>query len=99
MIRTVHTMITGRVQGVGYRAWVEGEAAARGLSGWVRNRGDGSVEAVFSGEASIVDAMTTACRSGPRMARVDNVIVADSLASDDLRGFQILESAWVRPAR
>ncbi len=44
---SLHVSITGRVQGVGYRAFVEGEAVARGLSGWVRNRRDGSVEAVF----------------------------------------------------
>ena len=99
MIRTVRVIVTGRVQGVGYRAWVEQEAETRRLFGWVRNRRDGSVEAVFSGEASIVDAMTTACRSGPHMAREENVTVADSLADDDLRGFQILETAWARPAR
>jgi acylphosphatase len=93
MIRTVHAIITGRVQGVGYRAWVAQEAGARGLSGWVRNRRDGSVEAVFSGEISIVDAMTAACRSGPRMACVENVTVADSLADGDLRGFRILATA------
>ena len=48
--RTVHVMISGRVQGVGYRAWTAREAERRGLSGWVCNRRDGSVEAVFSGE-------------------------------------------------
>ena len=46
---TVHVMVTGRVQGVGFRAWVEREARARRLGGWVRNRADGAVEAVFSG--------------------------------------------------
>jgi acylphosphatase len=93
MILTVHAIITGRVQGVGYRAWVAQEAATLGLSGWVRNRRDGSVEAVFSGETLIVDAMTAACRSGPRMASVENVTVAHSLADGDLRGFRILATA------
>ncbi|MFI5014808.1 MAG: acylphosphatase [Hyphomicrobiales bacterium] len=77
MIRTVHAVITGAVQGVGYRAWVEREAVARGLCGWVRNRRDGSVEASFSGEGGAVEAMLAACRAGPRMAVVENVVVAD----------------------
>ena len=73
--RTVHAAITGRVQGVGYRAWTAGEAKARGLAGWVRNRPDGSVEAVFSGEASGVSDMVELCRRGPRLARVVDVVV------------------------
>ena len=93
MIRTVHVTITGRVQGVGYRAWVAQEAQTRGLSGWVRNRRHGSVEAVFTGQAIIVDAMIAACRSGPRMAWVENVTVSDSLADGNLRGFRILATA------
>ena len=68
-----HVTIRGRVQGVGYRAWVEDEATARGLHGWVRNRRDGSVEAVFAGPAEEVAAMIGACRRGPSSARVDAV--------------------------
>jgi acylphosphatase len=68
-----HVMISGRVQGVGYRAWVESEATARGLEGWVRNRRDGSVEAVFSGAEDVVSEMIAACRRGPSSARVDKV--------------------------
>jgi acylphosphatase len=68
-----HVTIRGRVQGVGYRAWVEDEATARGLEGWVRNRRDGSVEAVFAGPHDVVADMITACRSGPPAARVDAV--------------------------
>lgn len=75
--RTVHVMISGRVQGVGYRAWTEREAQRRGLSGWVCNRQDGSVEAVFSGEAEAVADMVAAVHSGPDGARVDAVDVAD----------------------
>ena len=52
-----HVMIRGRVQGVGYRYFVEREAQSRGLEGWVRNRRDGSVEAVFSGPAEAVTAI------------------------------------------
>ena len=66
-----HVIVHGRVQGVGFRAFVEGEALARGLAGWVRNRRDGSVEAVFMGEAATVAAMVEACRRGPFGARVD----------------------------
>jgi acylphosphatase len=66
-----HVVIRGRVQGVGYRAWVEYTALDRGLEGWVRNRRDGSVEAVFAGPPEAVDAMVAACRHGPPGARVD----------------------------
>jgi acylphosphatase len=62
--------VTGRVQGVGYRAWVEHRARAQGLEGWVRNRNDGSVEALFSGSADAVADMIALCRDGPSLARV-----------------------------
>ena len=65
--------ITGRVQGVGYRAWLAGQAEAAGLDGWVRNRRDGSVEALLSGPAEAVDRVAAACRHGPRMALVDRI--------------------------
>jgi len=74
-IRSVHVRITGRVQGVGYRTWKVDEARRRGLSGWVRNRADGDVEAVFSGPAATVDDMIAACRRGPFSARVDHVMI------------------------
>jgi acylphosphatase len=74
--RTVHLRIEGRVQGVGYRAFVERRAAELGLYGWVRNRRDGSVEAVVQGSEAAVDAMLDQCRSGPPAARVDRVEVA-----------------------
>ena len=66
-----HVTIRGRVQGVGYRAWVERTALTRGLEGWVRNCRDGSVEAVLAGPADAVQAMVEACRRGPFNARVD----------------------------
>ncbi|HWJ76229.1 MAG TPA: acylphosphatase [Kaistia sp.] len=71
--KTVQVRVTGRVQGVGYRAFVEQEAVALNLSGWVRNRRDGSVEALFSGDESAVAAMLDACRRGPRHAGVETV--------------------------
>ena len=68
-----HVTVTGRVQGVGYRAWVADEASARHLEGWVRNVRDGSVEALLVGPADVVADMIAACRRGPSMARVDAV--------------------------
>ncbi|KWV57241.1 acylphosphatase [Bradyrhizobium macuxiense] len=65
-----HVTVTGRVQGVGYRAWVEEQATSRSLEGWVRNRRDGAVEAVFSGPEDVVADMLTSCRRGPISARV-----------------------------
>ncbi len=66
-------VIRGRVQGVGYRAWVDHHARRLGLQGWVRNRRDGSVEAVFEGTEDVVVEMIVSCRSGPPSARVDDV--------------------------
>ena len=66
-------VIRGRVQGVGYRAWVEHEATARHLEGWVRNRRDHSVEALFAGPADAVADMIAQCRRGPSPARVESV--------------------------
>jgi acylphosphatase len=65
-----HVAVRGRVQGVGYRAFVEHEAMQRKLRGWVRNRRDGSVEAVFVGPREVVEVMIEACRRGPMAARV-----------------------------
>lgn len=66
-----HVAVRGRVQGVGYRAFVEREALAAGLEGWVRNCHDGSVEAVFMGPPDVVEKLIATCRRGPYAARVD----------------------------
>ena len=68
-----HVIVRGQVQGVGYRAFVEDEAAMRGLEGWVRNRRDGAVEAVFAGPAEEVALMIEACGKGPWSARVEGI--------------------------
>ena len=65
--------ITGRVQGVAYRDWMVRAARAAGVVGWVRNRADGSVEALVAGPPGAVDALVADCRHGPPAARVDNV--------------------------
>ena len=75
--RCVRVSITGRVQGVGFRAWTRGEATARNLSGWVRNRADGRVEAVFCGPPEAVGEMIDACKDGPNWANVAAVDVSD----------------------
>jgi acylphosphatase len=75
--RAVHVTITGRVQGVGYRDFLERQAKALGLSGWVRNRRDGSVEAVLVGPSPAVDTVVATCRRGPPAASVKHVKVAD----------------------
>ena len=73
MNKTMHLKITGRVQGVWYRAWTRETALELGLSGWVRNRTDGSVEALVHGDAEQVDQLIDKCWQGPTSARVENI--------------------------
>jgi acylphosphatase len=72
-----HVVVRGRVQGVGYRVFVEDTALRLGLEGWVRNRRDGSVEAVFAGPEAAIAAAIEASRAGPRGAQVDAVDVEE----------------------
>jgi acylphosphatase len=89
-----HVVVRGRVQGVGYRAFVEDEAHRQGLQGWVRNRRDGSVEAVFAGPPSLVEAMIEACRRGPFPAHVSAIDQREGaeadLAAGSGDGFSVL---------
>jgi acylphosphatase len=80
-MRTACLVVTGRVQGVGYRIWAERTATALGIRGWVRNRSDGSVELLASSDDEAVARMIDACRHGPRAATVTDIAVAD--AEDD----------------
>ena len=73
-----HVSIRGRVQGVGYRAWVAHTADGLGLKGWVRNRRDGSVEAVLAGPVDIVEQMIEHCKRGPSHARVEKVVATEA---------------------
>ena len=77
-----HLIVSGRVQGVGYRDWLRFEAEARGLSGWVRNRFDGTVEALVSGEREAVAAMIAACHEGPLLAAVRVIAESDAVEPD-----------------
>lgn len=72
-MKIIHLSITGRVQGVGYRAFLEREAKARGLKGWVRNRRDGSVEAVVAGEANAIEELVSVCHEGPSASNVGGI--------------------------
>ena len=79
--KIIRVTISGRVQGVGYRVWTEMEASARGIAGWVRNRRNGDVEALFAGPPEAVEALCAACWRGPAHARVENVKVEEAGAA------------------
>ncbi len=81
-------IIRGRVQGVFFRASTRGRAQALGADGWVRNRSDGSVEAVFEGSPDAVEALVGFCRRGPRIAHVDQLDVFEE-APEGLQGFRL----------
>ncbi|GEO80544.1 acylphosphatase [Pararhodospirillum oryzae] len=81
-MKTVRASILGRVQGVWYRGWTVETATKLGLDGWVRNRADGSVEALFHGADDQVEAMIRACHQGPPAARVDAVLIEPASAPD-----------------
>ena len=85
-MRSARLRTTGRVQGAGYRAWALQRASQLGLRGWVRNRADGSVEALVIGDEDRVAAIVEACREGPFGARVSNVAVSEA-ADDGSPGF------------
>lgn len=90
--RTAHIRITGHVQGVFFRAWAERNAVSLGLAGWVRNRRDGSLEALFSGQADAVAEMLRRCLDGPPnavVARVEQLGPIDEEPS----GFTILRTS------
>ena len=86
-----HVVVHGHVQGVFFRGSTEEAATLAGVDGWVRNRRDGSVEAVFEGEPSAVARMVAFCRVGPSWARVASVDVSEE-PPEELRGFKIKRS-------
>jgi acylphosphatase len=87
--RRVRVRVTGRVQGVFYRASCAREARARSVAGWVRNAEDGAVEAAFEGQAADVEALLAWCRGGPPLARVDAVEVMEEAPTGG-SGFRVL---------
>jgi acylphosphatase len=86
-----HVLISGRVQGVGFRAYARDRARAAGVEGWVRNLSDGHVEAIFEGTRSAVQRLVTWCYSGPANARVEKVEVSWEEPTGKEGGFSI---AW-----
>lgn len=89
---TIHVIIRGYVQGVCYRAWTKTQADSLRLEGWVRNRTDGSVEAVFSGSAENIKLMIQRCADGPPNAKVDKVEVIQRNNGAAANGFTIRET-------
>jgi acylphosphatase len=89
---TKRVIISGHVQGVGFRGWAVAEASLVGLSGWVRNRRDGSVEMLLHGESDAVEEMVRACRRGPRHADV-TAIEEDLAEPPDHEGFLLLPTS------
>lgn len=82
-------IVSGRVQGVSFRAWTREQAVALGLRGWVRNRPDGSVEALLGGERGALDEMVEKMREGPMLARVDALDHGPAAEAVLPRGFEI----------
>lgn len=93
--RAARARILGRVQRVGFRYWTVDEASRRGLDGWVGNRADGSVEAVFVGPSHAVDDMLAACAGGPPSAVVNGVV--ESEVDEDEWGALVGRGFSVRP--
>jgi acylphosphatase len=92
IVRTAHARVEGRVQGVGYRAWVESRAREKGLVGWVRNRRDSSVEMVLQGPSDLVEEMLRECRDGPLDADVTKIeILGEGAGAYD--GFEVRPTA------
>lgn len=87
--RRLHVLVEGLVQGVGFRHRVYMEARRLGLTGWVRNLNDGRVEAVFEGEAAVLESMLAWCADGPVLARVSEVCHEWSDAAREFDGFEI----------
>ena len=95
--RIIHVVVRGRVQGVGYRAWVQGQAAAHSLRGWVRNRNDGTVEAVLAGDPDSVAIIAEGLLRGPHGSKVTGVDIRaedeSALAPSFGAGFVALPTA------
>ncbi|GAB4069921.1 hypothetical protein GCM10028812_35690 [Ancylobacter sonchi] len=90
--RGLRIVVHGRVQGVGYRAWLAMEAGRRGLRGWVRNRRDGTVEALLHADEATMEALIDACRRGPAAASVSAI---DRFETDEVppASFEVRASA------
>lgn len=90
--KAVRIIISGKVQGVGFRAWLRAEALKRDLTGWVRNRRDGTVEALLAGTQKQVDAMLALCHVGPAASHVARVRNFPYIDTPPLEGFMTLST-------
>lgn len=95
-MKATHLLISGRVQGVGFREWLAREAARLGLDGWVRNVGHDTVEALVAGDTEAVEECLRACRRGPPMAAVDSITDTHAEPPDE-PGFVKRASLHARP--
>lgn len=89
IMKSVHVVVSGRVQGVFFRAETENKATSLDLTGWVRNLPDGKVDAVFEGEEENVNVMINWCRKGPRFASVTNLEVVEKAYQGEFQNFSI----------
>jgi len=89
MKTTKHVIISGRVQGIFFRANTQQKAEQLGIKGWVRNTSDGKVEAVFVGDKQKVDEIIKWCHQGPSMAEVENVEIEEKESTDEYSDFTI----------
>jgi len=87
-VKSVRLLVSGRVQGVGFRWAVEREAGRLGVAGWVRNLSDGRVEARFEGDDAAVDEAVAFCRRGPDVAQVESVDVSE-VEAEGTEGFRV----------
>ena len=85
-----HVYVAGRVQGVFFRTATQDEAASQGVTGWIKNRSDGRVEAVFEGEKDKVERLVDFCRHGPYDARVTKIEILWEAYEGEFRDFRIL---------
>lgn len=89
MKKQVHVIISGRVQGVWYRVSTKKMATTLGLLGWVKNRSDGAVEALFEGDEDVIHRMIAWCKQGPPLAQVTEVKVKDKQPTGEFKEFSI----------
>lgn len=86
----VHCVISGDVQGVGFRSWVREKALELGLTGWVKNREDGAVEVVAEGQEEKLEELIEACHRGPEVAWIERVGVTREEAAGEFVGFEVV---------
>lgn len=90
-MKTVRCIVSGSVQGIGYRAWAKREASRLGLTGWIKNRDDGAVEAVVSGDDQGVDAFIKRARQGPPLAHVVDITITSHSNKETFSSFSVLQ--------